>query len=936
MSIKGMSLLSLGVACAAVTAVPTTQALATTSDFAHSAGQAAPMSKVRAISNFQTFNQYSGLSMRQDGAVGRVYGRAFSHGQTAELSASRFLQQHLSMWNVPQNQLVAEGPFQDAAHQQQIGYDPDTNSYKFTGHYYKQVVDGLPVFRSKLVLLTRNEANNPMVLASSELHDLGNFQVAQPIKRMPINHGQIEKSAAAHFNLGVQLDSSERMIYAGTESAPRAATIADVSTVIVNGFEKHLVVSDAQTGEVLFTESLIHTVDVSGNASGIGSIGPAADICEAEVSQPLPYLFIDGPGGTATTDVNGDYTLSNAGASAINVDATLSGQWFQVFDFVGSVESQSQSVTPPGPGDFVFNAANATENNRAEVNAYIQSNIVRDFVIDANPAFPGINFQMDVTVNRTDGFCPGNAWYDPGEQSINFCSTGGSSPNTAWSSVVHHEYGHHIVNVGGSGQGQYGEGFGDVMSAIILDDNRLGIGFFGSCGTSLRNAVNTLQYPCATDGHACAGLLSGAVWETRNALVDSGTSNYTEILNFLAVNSVLVHSGSLITPQITIDWLTLDDDDADIGNGTPHYAEIADGFGSKNMDAPALNLYAIAYPDGLPDMVSPNGDTTLSVDFRAISASVDPSSAMLMVDSGSGFVAVPMTQNTAINFTATFPSAPCGSQVSYYVTSESAGGVEQNSPTGAPDDGFFSAISAFSAPVVAFEDNFETDKGWTVSGTATDGQWNRGIPAGGGTRGDPGSDFDGSGRCYVTDNVAGNSDVDGGVTELYSPVMDASNGNNIISYARWYDNAFGGAPMADIFIVDISDDAGGSWTNLETVGPGGAEVTGGWYAKQFALNDIAGFTANDQFMIRFRASDLGDGSVVEAGVDAVELLSFDCTGGPTCDADLNGDGELDFFDISAYLTLYSAGDLAADFNDDGALDFFDISAFLTQFSAGCP
>ncbi|MBO6513825.1 MAG: hypothetical protein JJ974_07680 [Phycisphaerales bacterium] len=935
MSIKGFSLLSLGVACAAVTAVPTAQALATTSGFANSASQAAPMNKVRAISNFQTFNQYSGLTMRHDGSVGRVYGRAFSHGQTAEISAARFIQQHLGMWNVPQNHLVAEGPFHDGAHQQQIGYDPDTNSYKFTGHYYKQVVDGIPVFRSKLVLLTRNEANNPMVLASSELHDLGNFRVPQQVRRSAINHNQIEKAAAAHFNLGVQLESSERMIYAGTETAPHEPVLADVSTVIVNGFEKHTVITNSQTGEVLFTESLIHTIDISGNVSALVTEGVAADICEDEISQPLPYLFVNGPSGTTMTDVNGNYTLPNAGSSAVSVGATLEGQWFEVIDFIGSVESQSQSVTPPGPGNFVFNAANASQNSRAQVNAYRESNIVRDYAIAANPSYPGLNFQMDVWVNRTDGFCPGNAWYDPGDQSINFCLSGSSNPNTAWSSVVHHEYGHHLVNVGGSGQGQYGEGMGDVMSAIILDDNRLGVGFFGSCGAALRNAVNTLQYPCATDGHACAGLLSGAVWETRNALVNSGVSDYQDLLMYLSINSILVHSGSLITPQITIDWLTLDDDDADIGNGTPHYAEIATGFGSKNMDAPPLNIYAIAYPEGLPDQVDPNGGTSLSVDFNPISGSVDPSTAMMMVDSGSGFVAVPMTQNSPTNFTADFPSVPCGTQINYYIASESTGGAEQNSPTGAPDAGFFTTISAFSAPAVEFEDNFESDTGWTVTGNATDGQWERGIPAAG-NRGDPGSDFDGSNRCYVTDNVAGNSDVDGGVTVLNSPVMDASNGNNIISYARWYDNTVGAAPMADVFIVDVSDNAGASWTNLENVGPGGDEVSGGWYTKQFALNDVPGFTPNDQFMIRFRVSDLGEGSVVEAAVDAVELLSFDCTGGPSCAADINEDGEVDFFDISGYLTLYGNGDLAADFNNDGALDFFDISAFLTEFSAGCP
>ncbi|MFK7760372.1 MAG: GC-type dockerin domain-anchored protein [Phycisphaerales bacterium] len=941
MSTKGLSLLTSGLAIAAVASMPVSAgAPASTANFTSTAGQPSSVTKAQAISRFQTFNQHSGLSMRPDGAVGRVYGRAFSHGQTGEASAANFIQANLGMWGVSRDQLVAESPFDHGRATQPIGYQIETDSYKFTGHYFKQVIDGLPVFRSKLVLLTRNEANNPMVLASSELHDVGNFKVNPQVQRQLINHDRIVEKAQEHFNLGIVLNSSERMIYAGVETAPHAPTLADVSNVIVNGFEEHLVITDSATGEVLFTESLIHTLDISGNVSGLASEGVAADICEAEISQPMPYLFVNGPSGTATTDINGDYTLSNAGTANVDVDATISGQWFQVFDWVGPVESQTMSVDPAGSGDFVFNASNTAENNRAEVNAYIQSNIVRDYVVAANPSYPGLNFQMDVTVNRTDGFCPGNAWYSPSEQSINFCSTGGSSPNTAWSSVVHHEYGHHIVNVGGSGQGQYGEGFGDVMSAIILDDNRLGVGFFGSCGSALRNAVNTLQYPCATDGHACAGLLSGAVWETRNALVASGVSDYSDLLTFLAVNSVLVHSGSTITPQITIDWLTLDDDDGDIGNGTPHYAEIATGFGSKNMDAPPLNVLSISYPIGLPEVVNPDGGTSMLVDFNPISSSVDPSTAMLMVDSGSGFQAIPMTQNSATEFEALFPASSCGSQVQYYVTADSLSGAAQSSPVGAPNDATFSTTSAFGAPAVLFEDDFQSDQGWTVSGTITSaatGRWERAVPTGAGQRGDPGSDFDGSGSCYLTGNggPGANTDVDGTSTILTSPVMDASGESTVVSYSRWYSNDFGGSPNADTFLVEVSDDAGASWTNLETVGPAGSEVSGGWISVQYALDDVAGFESNDQFQIRFTASDLGAGSVIEAGVDGVALSQFDCSGN-TCPADFSGEGDLDFIDVSAFLAAFAAQDPAADFSGEGDFNFIDVSAFLNAFAAGCP
>ncbi len=58
--------------------------------------------------------------------------------------------------------------------------------------------------------------------------------------------------------------------------------------------------------------------------------------------------------------------------------------------------------------------------------------------------------------------------------------------------------------------------------------------------------------------------------------------------------------------------------------------------------------------------------------------------------------------------------------------------------------------------------------------------------------------------------------------------------------------------------------------------------------------------------------------------------------GTTCRADLNGDGELTFFDFLEFQNLFAAGDLAADFTGDGVLDFFDFLEFQNAFAAGCP
>lgn len=49
-----------------------------------------------------------------------------------------------------------------------------------------------------------------------------------------------------------------------------------------------------------------------------------------------------------------------------------------------------------------------------------------------------------------------------------------------------------------------------------------------------------------------------------------------------------------------------------------------------------------------------------------------------------------------------------------------------------------------------------------------------------------------------------------------------------------------------------------------------------------------------------------------------------------CPADLNGDGALDYFDVSFLITD------RPDYNNDGSFNFYDVSAFLADYLAGCP
>ncbi|MGP1273409.1 MAG: PQQ-dependent sugar dehydrogenase [Phycisphaerales bacterium] len=54
-----------------------------------------------------------------------------------------------------------------------------------------------------------------------------------------------------------------------------------------------------------------------------------------------------------------------------------------------------------------------------------------------------------------------------------------------------------------------------------------------------------------------------------------------------------------------------------------------------------------------------------------------------------------------------------------------------------------------------------------------------------------------------------------------------------------------------------------------------------------------------------------------------------------CLADVNGNGETDPGDFTAWVTAYNSGDLAADQNQNGELDPGDFTAWVTNYNAGC-
>ena len=340
-----------------------------------------------------------------------------------------------------------------------------------------------------------------------------------------------------------------------------------------------------------------------------------------------------------------------------------------------------------------------------------------------------------------------------------------------------------------------------------------------------------------------------------------------------------------------------------------------------------LSLSADAF-----DTVEANLTTPITLLVADGIAAQDDTSARLYTRIGNAgsFSSTVMLFTGVGQYAAGLPATACGNTIEYYLEISTLAGQTLTFPTA----GSASPMSALAQEFeIAFEDNMESNTGWTVGAgtdTATTGIWNRMDPQG--TAAQPENDHTAAGTdCWVTDGVAGESlgsnDIDGGATTLTSPMLDAIivGDEAQLVYYRWYSNDQGGSANEDSMLVEISNDNGNSWQILETV----TENTGQWTEKRFRIADT--FVATDQMRIRFVASDHFSGSIVEAGIDDLRIESVGCTDNP---ADLNGDGNLDFFDVSAFLAAFNALDPIADFNNDGVWNFFDVSAFLTAFANG--
>jgi Peptidase family M28/Dockerin type I domain len=274
------------------------------------------------------------------------------------------------------------------------------------------------------------------------------------------------------------------------------------------------------------------------------------------------------------------------------------------------------------------------------------------------------------------------------------------------------------------------------------------------------------------------------------------------------------------------------------------------------VPSPAL---IVSCPDGFPAILYPRTEETLLVAVEEYAGAILLPGSLVMNYSinGGERTAVPMIDRGGGQYAFVFPPLSCRDRIACYVSAaEQVTGKLIRYP-----ESPVKAVMA-TAVQVAFEDDFNDDKGWSVGGTATSGFWER-VRAGNNAA-EPRNDYDGSGKCYVTNKYTF-ADVDGGTTSLISPAIDVSKGEATIEYARWLTTD---EPGIDDFSVYL--DNGDVVALVESATE--AQSSGGWYAGKFWVSEF--ITADSTIRMRLDASDLGYDSEVEAGADAVKVTLY--------------------------------------------------------------
>lgn len=793
---------------------------------------------------------------------------------------------------------------------------------RHTLHRTTQTVNGRTVFGSEFVV---KEGEQGVIMWGAQAH----AEAAWPENLNPLSPAEVEAAASAGLSLSdMVVTTGEEWLMPVRRLVPERV-VFDFRPAIeirVRGrFDDGTPVDyrtlvDLETGEVLLRQNQVKHIGGPTDPCKKRPLpmGPPALMqmlsCQVtgtvHLTQPFEEAAEVGLGhlqaqttlGIQNTDPGGMLTLDDGVPQEMGL--ALQGSWSTV---TTNGETPTLDVVINGDTTVSFDG---TANIR-ELSAYHSVNRIHDHMQGWLPDFDGLDFSLPTLVD-VSGTC--NAFYTPGDPTINFYSNGdGCNAFSLVSDVVFHEYGHGINDLyyqslgGFFTNGGINEGYADFWSISLSGNPILGQGCYEDEPTFFirRYDVDAKVYPQDLVGqvHADGEIICGAWYDTH--LLMGGDWNATMALFTSAYAGLQAQTqngneGEAFV-EILLDALQADDDDDDLSNGTPNGDAILEGFGMHG-----ITLFSSV------DIVHESEGTHPEEETIAIEAEAEIlfpfgqyfSSCNLYYRThpGDDWTSMPMTAGGNDAFLADIPAQPAGTVVEYHFGIEDLfGAISAIHPYSADDAANpnlpHNLIVGVEPLLIDDQDDYADFGFWSIGlpeDNATTGQWDSAIPVGSYSDfGDPSSicapaedHTPGDGLyAFITgvspgaDAGIGSNDVDDGSTTLQSEPLDISDLEApVLSYWRWYVNApaSGANPGADWWQVHVSSDGGDNWVEIEET----LTQDISWRRNAFAIEDYVPLTS--EFQIRFVASDslrpnqgleYDGGSLIEAAVD--DLVIYD-------------------------------------------------------------
>ncbi len=648
---------------------------------------------------------------------------------------------------------------------------------------------------------------------------------------------------------------------------------------------------DATNGELLYRSNNVNeTFDVTVKAD-VYATNPLNGI----TNEPLQDMTITVAGSNYTTDENGFVSVGSANPPA-NVTYRLNGPWVSV-QTSGNGTSFSTTMNSSG-STYDFPTTNGSSTRHTTT--FYSVNIVHDFMKELLPGFTNMDNPLTANLDLPGNTC--NAFYNG---TINFYnpSGGGCRAFSEVTDIIYHEYGHGISRLfyGANGanfsNGALGEANSDIWAIGINKDGVVGEGAFFNGGNirDYTGAAKVFPQDLIGQVHNDGEIIAGAWWDVAQNIGSVDT-----MVQIFAATQYDLPNGPNGTEgevyhDVLISALLNDDDDNNLGNGSPHFQEIVSAFARHG-----IYLFADAIIDH-DDIPNPAPNTAININAKLTLTNAAFFDKLYLYysnrDSVGVWDSVQMVDNGNLNFSAQIPAQQGGVIMDYYFEVREA---IANTVYGLPS-GFDRANAqsnevtipfqfgvGINSPriVVDFESPLQDWELGVATDNATAGNWIQAVPVGSSVSGaapgegqiQPGEDHtSGTGQCLVTGNAItstsqpGAEDVDNGKTTAATPLFQLPFYEPVIEYFRWYSNDRGSNSNArtDFWQVQINNGLSVIWQNVEYT----KQAEQKWRRRIFKVGEY--WKGASQIRLRFIAADEERSNLSNDGQDIVEAAVDD-------------------------------------------------------------